>query len=146
MNIKEAEALQTKDKAYIVSGHFHYSPHSEPSDVPRDIVVSAVDARSVQLTWAPPPLQHWNGIIIGYVIRVVGVHTEEDYHLPLTNGTSMVIKNLHPFSPSGSLLLLRLWQWVHSAILYHCRCQKLVSLDLVATVVVLVACCIQVEF
>ena len=82
---------------YIVSGHFYYSSHSEPSDIPGDIVVSAVDAQSVQLTWAPPPPQHWNGIIIGYVIRVIGVHTEEDYHLPLTNGTSMVIEDLHPF-------------------------------------------------
>ena len=56
-----------------------------------------MDARSVQLSWAPPPPQHWNGIIIGYVIRVIGVHTDEDYHLPLTNGTSMVIRDLHPF-------------------------------------------------
>ena len=74
-----------------------HSPHSEPSDVPRNIVVSALNAQSVQLTWAPPPPQHWNGIIIGYVIRVIGFHTEEDYRLPLTNGTSMVIENLHPF-------------------------------------------------
>ena len=28
---------------------------------------------------------------------MIGVHTDEDYHLPLINGTSMVIRDLHPF-------------------------------------------------
>lgn len=52
---------------------------------------------SAQLSWAPPPPDQWNGIIVGYIIRVVGVHTDEDYQLPLTSNTSIVVGSLHPF-------------------------------------------------
>ena len=55
-----------------------------------------MNATSVLVSWIPPPEEDRNGIIQGYTIRVVGVHTDEDFTLSVTF-TEAVVGDLHPF-------------------------------------------------
>ena len=63
---------------------------------PRNITVLPTNASAVVISWIPPPVEDRNGIIQGYTIRVVGVHTEEDFTLGATT-TETMIGGLHPF-------------------------------------------------
>ena len=49
------------------------------------------------VSWQPPPPEHRNGLITGYIVRVAKQNTEDGIYLPLTNDTEMVVNNLHPF-------------------------------------------------
>ena len=69
---------------------------SEPSESPGNVTVIPMNASSVIVSWVPPPEEDRNGIIQGYTIRVVGVHTAEDFTLSVTS-TETVIGALHPF-------------------------------------------------
>ena len=69
---------------------------SEPSDSPANVSVIPVNATAVVVSWAPPPEEHRNGIIQGYTIRVVGLHTPEDFTLGISS-TETIIGSLHPF-------------------------------------------------
>lgn len=51
----------------------------------------------MQVSWKPPPPEHWNGIITGYVVRVIGLNSEDSFELPVVNDTRIVIEDLHPF-------------------------------------------------
>ena len=70
---------------------------SAPSESPGNVQAVAINSTSVQLSWEHPPTEAWNGIIIGYVIRVIGLHTEDNYELPLVNDTKAVLEDLHPY-------------------------------------------------
>ena len=67
-----------------------------PSEVPGNVRAMAINSTSAQLSWEHPPPETWNGIIIGYVIRVMGLHTNDSYELPLTSDTKAVLEDLHP--------------------------------------------------
>lgn len=60
-----------------------------------NVSVTATNATTVVATWTPPREEDRNGIIQGYTIRVVGVHTGEDFTLSV-NATGTVLSNLHP--------------------------------------------------
>lgn len=71
--------------------------NTEPSDAPQSVAVGVVNATSVQISWQSPPPEHRNGIIAGYAVRMVGLHSGDNIDFPLTNGTEMVVEGLHPF-------------------------------------------------
>lgn len=71
--------------------------HTEPSNAPQNVTVGVLNATSVQILWQPPPPEQRNGIIAGYAVRMVGLHSGENIEFPLTNSTEMAIEGLHPF-------------------------------------------------
>jgi hypothetical protein len=73
-----------------------FSYTTEPSESPANVSVIPLNATAVSVTWDPPPPEHRNGIIQGFSIRVVGVHTPEDYTVS-TISTDTLIRGLHPF-------------------------------------------------
>lgn len=77
--------------------HLMFACHiAEPSESPTDVRVTPLNATTVVVSWTPPLPEHRNGIIQGYTIRVVGVHTPEDFTLSV-NSTETMIGSLHPF-------------------------------------------------
>ena len=60
-------------------------------------MAAAVSSESVQVSWQPPPLEDRNGLISGYLVRVLGINTRDNYLLPLVNDSSVVVDSLHPF-------------------------------------------------
>ena len=60
-------------------------------------MATAVSSESVQVSWQPPPLEDRNGLISGYLVRVLGINTRDNYLLPLVNDSSVVVESLHPF-------------------------------------------------
>lgn len=70
--------------------------HIEPSQPPNSVSVNATNATSVIISWVAPLQEYRNGIIQSYTVRVVGVHTDEDFTLSI-NSTEIVVDNLHPF-------------------------------------------------
>lgn len=83
----------------IILSSFHkfneISP-TEPSEPPSNIIVTAMNATTVLVTWIPPLPEDRNGIIQSFTIRVVGVHTLEDFSRSI-NATEITIGSLHPF-------------------------------------------------
>ena len=65
--------------------------------MPQNIVVTTTNSRSISLVWDPPPEEHRNGIIIGYLINVSAVDPGETFHLFTTND-SAVVNGLRPFT------------------------------------------------
>ena len=68
----------------------------EPSDVPRNVSVSILSPTSANMSWLPPSREHWNGIIIHYIVRVSGADSEDKLELYVVE-LSLVISDLHPF-------------------------------------------------
>ena len=60
-------------------------------------MATAVSSGSVRVSWQPPPLEDRNGLITGYLVRVLGINTGDNYLLPLVNDSSVVVESLHPF-------------------------------------------------
>lgn len=68
-----------------------------PSAAPTGIVGSAQDARTLQVSWAPPPAESQNGVINEYAVRISAQETAEQFLHTTTGGTfSLVIGELHP--------------------------------------------------
>ena len=68
----------------------------EPSEPPTNVSVIALNATSALVSWSPPLPEHRNGIIQSYTMRVVGVHTREDFTISIV-ATETMVGNLHPF-------------------------------------------------
>ena len=85
-----------EDDANFLSCELIVLFNSEPSDVPQNVTVVALNASSAYLSWIPPPLEDRNGIIIGYVVRVSGVNTDEEIELSVVDLHTTVV-GLHPF-------------------------------------------------
>ena len=68
-----------------------------PSEMPQNFAVTATNSRSISLVWDPPPEEHRNGIIIGYIINVSAVDPGEMFQLFTTN-ESTVVDDLKPFT------------------------------------------------
>ena len=71
--------------------------HTEPSDAPQSVAVRVLNPMSVLVSWQPPLPEHRNGIIVGYAVQMVGLHSEDNMEFPLTNETEMVVEGIHPF-------------------------------------------------
>ena len=82
---------------------FHFQTHkyliisTAPSSVPQSVTVEAVDSTSARVSWQPPPFEDRNGIISGYLVRVLGLNTPDNDVLPLVNATMLLVEGLHPF-------------------------------------------------
>jgi len=67
-----------------------------PTDVPQDIVLTAIDSRTLHISWAAPPFEHQNGIIREYRVNITERETGMVFHL-ITTATSVTVPSLHPF-------------------------------------------------
>ena len=65
--------------------------------MPQNIVVTTTNSRSIFLVWDPPPEEHRNGIIIGYLINVSAMDPGEVFQTFTTND-STVVDDLTPFT------------------------------------------------
>ena len=68
----------------------------EPTSSPKDFNVTVTSPYSAVLTWAPPLPDQQNGIIIGYIINVTILETNETFLL-FSNTTSLTVNGLRPF-------------------------------------------------
>ena len=68
----------------------------EPSLPPRNIVTDVLNATTVVMSWMPPLQEGQNGFIQSYNVRVIGVHSRENYSIAISS-TEIFINNLHPF-------------------------------------------------
>ena len=73
-----------------------FTCYSEPSESPSNVGIIATNATTVVVSWLPPRAEDRNGVIQGYTLRVVGVHTREDFTQSI-NLTDITISGLHPF-------------------------------------------------
>ena len=77
-------------------GIYSWITHAAPSAPPEDINATAISSTSIQLAWAPPPLDETNGIIREYRINITELETGDNQRLT-TSTTSLVVQNLHPY-------------------------------------------------
>ena len=67
-----------------------------PSSSPQNLTVSAINARSVYLSWSPPPREHHNGVIRQFWINITEVDTGRRFQRTSVD-TSFTLPSLHPF-------------------------------------------------
>ena len=72
------------------------SLHSAPTSAPQGLEVSAIDPRTIFLSWAPPPLEQQNGNIREYRVNISERETGKRFHL-VTAAASVTVPTLHPF-------------------------------------------------
>ena len=66
-----------------------------PSAPPENIITTDVSTTYVRLNWTPPPTEHHNGVITGYVVRVTMANTQESYNLT-SNTAELLVDSLTP--------------------------------------------------
>lgn len=74
---------------------FHYS--AAPSAPPENFNAQPTSSRSATATWAPPPDDEINGVIVRYLINVTVVSTGRQFQLTSTT-TTLTISTLTPYS------------------------------------------------
>ena len=73
-----------------------YNFLSAPSGSPANFQASALDSRSIQLSWDPLPLAQQNGIVRQYRVTIVDIAGET--RVIYTTATSVNIAALNPFT------------------------------------------------
>ncbi len=68
-----------------------------PGASPQNFSGMAPAPNSAVITWAPPPIEDQNGVIIRYVINVTVVSTGVTFQLTSTT-TSLVVSSLDPYT------------------------------------------------
>lgn len=58
--------------------------------------VSASNSTTLTLVWAPPQLEHRNGVIRQYAVNITEQETESSFTI-YTEDTSIIVADLHPF-------------------------------------------------
>ena len=66
-----------------------------PTDVPQD-VLTAINSRTLHISWASPPFEHQNGIISEYRVNITERETGMVFRL-ITAATSVTVPSLHPY-------------------------------------------------
>ena len=69
---------------------------SVPSGSPEVFNATVTSPYSAFLTWDPPPIDKQNGVILGYIINVTVIETDESFLL-YSNSTSLFVDDLSPF-------------------------------------------------
>ena len=69
-----------------------------PSAPPVNVTTTEVSTTSVHLNWIPPPTEHHNGVITGYVARVTMANTQESYNISTNSTTELLVDSLTPDS------------------------------------------------
>ena len=72
------------------------SLHSVPTSAPQSVEVTAIDSRTVIISWAPPPLEQQNGNIREYRVNISERETGKAIHL-VSAAVSVTVPSLHPF-------------------------------------------------
>ena len=67
-----------------------------PSGPPRNLAITSVTSRSINLTWDPPTAFTQNGIIRTYIIRVSVLESGENIQ-QMSNSTEIDLEMLHPY-------------------------------------------------
>ena len=67
-----------------------------PTLAPEGVVITAIDSRTLLISWLPPHFDHRNGIIREYRVNITERETEMVYRLA-TAATSLTVSSLHPF-------------------------------------------------
>ena len=62
-----------------------------------NLTLEATTAESITLSWSPPDMQSWNGIITGYHVNVTAVETGETFQASSTTN-NLVVQSLEPFT------------------------------------------------
>lgn len=68
-----------------------------PTAAPFNASIEAVDETSALMNWTPPPSEHLNGLLRGYLVVVNGLETTEVLEKETVN-TSLLLTDLHPFN------------------------------------------------
>ena len=68
---------------------------SAPSGPPVGIAVTALDSRSINITWSPPTSDTINGVVRQYIINVTVSETLEMFEY-ITSNTYLYLTGLHP--------------------------------------------------
>ena len=67
-----------------------------PRLAPEGVVMTAIDSRTLLISWVPPPFEHQKGIIREYRVNSTERETGMAYRLT-TAATSLTGPSLHPF-------------------------------------------------
>ena len=67
-----------------------------PTFAPEGVETTAIDSRTLLISWVPPPFQHQNGVIREYRVNITERETAMAYRL-VTAATSLTVPSLHPF-------------------------------------------------
>ena len=68
-----------------------------PSGAPVSVMASAVDSRTLRISWSPPPPASRNGIITEYVLSLSVMETgAQSQHRATGSDSSLSISDLHP--------------------------------------------------
>ena len=67
-----------------------------PSTSPKNLVGTAIDSTTIQLSWTAPDSDDHNGVISEYRVNVTEVETEQPIQRAVMT-TSVVIAALHPY-------------------------------------------------
>ena len=76
--------------------NFDIQNSTAPSSPPVDVVLTAINSRTLSITWSPPPTDQRNGIIREYMVTVTETDTEMTVNYT-SNSTSLILSSLHPF-------------------------------------------------
>ena len=68
-----------------------------PSAPPENITTTDVSTTYAHLNWIPPPTEHHNGVLTGYVVLVTMANNQESYNLT-SNTTELLVDSLTPDS------------------------------------------------
>ena len=68
-----------------------------PSGYPQNFEATATSSRMFTLSWDPPNFEDRNGIIIGYVINIINVRTNEASEYT-SNTTALTLSSLSPYT------------------------------------------------
>ena len=67
-----------------------------PSSSPVSLIGSAISPTEVAFTWAPPPPEDQNGVIVMYIVNITMLGDSQSQQFTTSN-TSIVITNLQPY-------------------------------------------------
>ena len=69
-----------------------------PSAAPQNVTATALDSRTIELTWEPPPEDTHNGLIRQYSIDIFVSETRETFVTLMShNSTNTLVMDLHPY-------------------------------------------------
>ena len=67
-----------------------------PTAPPKNLIATALDSRTLHITWQPPVEEERNGIIRRYVINITELNSGTEFQLENAT-TEITVQNLHPF-------------------------------------------------
>ncbi|XP_025200616.1 Down syndrome cell adhesion molecule-like protein Dscam2 isoform X5 [Melanaphis sacchari] len=71
-----------------------------PSSYPLDVRCSSLGSQTLQMSWKHPEIQHWNGVIQGYVVTYDSIDRDDDIEIGnrRTPSLTIVLTGLHKYT------------------------------------------------